>query len=200
MRSIFLILTLFSLLISCQSNKQSAAEIEQLPATIEEKIELFFESQSFEDWKISIEEKENILSFYKERKFKPIWIGNQKLTKQGEEVTKLINHSIYFGLPEKRYQFESDTNRLLENEIKTSILLGRMACDLKKGVFQKDTTILNPIQFVNASELNDKSFLGVQTINDINNLQKHCMNFVELIRFKRKILMFRLKNRILLKR
>jgi len=103
MKAYFLILTLISLLISCQSNKQSAAEIEQLPATIEEKIELFFESQNFDNWAISKEEKENITEFYQNRNFAPKWITEENWNSQGKKVNQIIQNTIFFGLPQKRY-------------------------------------------------------------------------------------------------
>lgn len=156
MRAYFLILTLISLLISCQTNKQSSAEIEQLTATIEEKIELFFESQNFDNWSISQEEKENITEFYQNRNFAPKWITEENWNSQGKKVNQIIQNTIFFGLPQKRYLFESDTISLLENEIKTSVILSRIASDLKNGIFIKDTCILKPIQYLKSDTLSKK--------------------------------------------
>lgn len=143
--SIFILL--LSLCFGCQQKVDRTLE------TIEQ-LELFLDDVHLENIGITGLAKNEIISYYKKRGFKPRWTKGTSLTLEGTRLKKILSNKLHLGLPENRYDFiKGDTNSKIETEIALTAMFGFMARDLKRGVFQKDTILLRPLSFPNSKKL-----------------------------------------------
>jgi L,D-transpeptidase YcbB len=155
MKQLSYIFIFIVLLFACTNEIEPTVEtIEKLELSLSEKIKLFLDEAHLNHLGIDIKSQKTIIDFYEKRNFDPKWINEESLNQEGIILNSLLTNKLQYGLPEKRYDFiKCDTNSKIEREIYLTALLAYMTNDIEKGVFQKDTALLQPLSVIPASKL-----------------------------------------------
>ena len=70
--------------------------------SIQDKIKTLLQDEYLNAFGYSSDEKQWLRDFYAKRKFSPLWVNDSCLTSRGIELQKVIDHSLWFGIPENR--------------------------------------------------------------------------------------------------
>lgn len=177
-----LILIVFKLILTSCSNTKVPPEIEFFEndtIPLKEKIEKVLESDYLSELGFNAEQSQWIQNYYAERKYKPNWINDSMLSKEGLDIKKTLNKSLWFGIPENRVFNSSKKNKIwVEEEIILTAQTATILNDLNNGYINFEEKKYKPQTFVNKEyldstlELNNKitydQILLNQRINDTN--------------------------------
>ena len=184
MKLLVSICILFMLLFACTNEIEPTVEtIEKLELSLSEKIKLFLDKAHLKHIGIDEKSQQILIDFYKNRNFDPKWINEESLNQEGLILNSLLANKLQFGLPEKRYDFiKCDTNSKIEKEIYLTALLAYMTSDIEKGVFQKDTALLQPLSIIPAFKLDSMTQIQVnqkfhETIINAGKKDTNYLNF-----------------------
>lgn len=141
-----------SLLFFSACKNKTGDEIDQLldakKLSIEQKLEKFLENDLLSEYDLSEEQIDWLKDFYSSRKYSPFWHEDSVLNKAGEEMSFLVDHSLYLGIPSNRIDFngKKESNPVIHELLLTArsaILLH----DLKYGLFEDTVKIYKPVRF-----------------------------------------------------
>ena len=146
-RLIYFSLLLF-ILISCKNNSvDPLAEVnKKLP--INEKIKLSLAPDYIDSIGIHDENVTFLNSLYSTRDYKPFWINDSCLTKEGKLLEELIKNTLQFSIPDQRYShFNWEKANFLQKELMITSKLALLSEDLSNGIFEKDTLAIRVSTF-----------------------------------------------------
>jgi murein L,D-transpeptidase YcbB/YkuD len=102
--------------------------------SIQDKIKTMLQDENLDAFGYSEEEKQWLRDFYTKRKFSPLWVNDSCLTKRGIELQKVIDHSLWFGIPENRLEDPKfNTKIFVRDEILLTANASFMVRDLDSG-------------------------------------------------------------------
>lgn len=139
------------LLFSCQSQQNKSLLAENL--SVEEILQTVLSEMYRDSLGIDEEGRALLYSFYEKRNFKPLWANKESLNPTGEELYKLLDRPIQFGLPDKRFDLKRNNEIPIQNEIFIVCGLARSYNDLRYGILDSAMTNLKPISYVSLESL-----------------------------------------------
>ena len=103
MKIIHLFLIIF-LLFSCSENKVEVEKnfLKDKKISVSEKIKRIVTDSHLSALGISEKVSKNLIQYYKERGFKPVFATDSTISKKGLKLQEELNQSIYYGVPNQR--------------------------------------------------------------------------------------------------
>lgn len=151
----FTFLLLGTILAACRSKKPEVYFLDQ-KIKVEKKIERLLVASEMEALGIDAEGQKLLKSFYKQRKYKPLWTNKKKYTDQGKNVYTLLRSPIALGLPAKRYADLKWSDKYhLKNELLISCMLARVPVDLRNGLLDSAKNSFKPIAYADLASLDE---------------------------------------------
>jgi len=94
-------------------------------------------------------------SYYKTRSFKPRWINDSTLTKEGAQLKVIAAKSYEISIPKSRlFQFKPEN--YIQDEIFITLALSRIVSDIENGMVDYELKKQRPKAFISATEFDTK--------------------------------------------
>ncbi|MFK8045614.1 MAG: murein L,D-transpeptidase [Crocinitomicaceae bacterium] len=140
------VVILFSLVfvtfLGCKPTEKSPEEIKQELSTL---LQSKFSGQNFEFQTVDSVVFDRTINFYNSTNFKPIWVNDTSLNRQGSELFLLLSNSERYGLWPSFYNVDVINDlkdvSVLDAEVLLTNALILFTTHLQAGVLEKDTAI-----------------------------------------------------------
>lgn len=109
--------------------------------------------------------------YYQNRNFKPRWINDSTLTKEGIALKKIAQKSYEVSIPKNRL-FHSTTDNYIQDEIFITLSLSRIVSDIEHGMLDYDLKTQKPQYLVPAKDFDKKI-----TFNSTEELRSQFLKF-----------------------
>ena len=96
-----------------------------------------------------------LIDYYKTRSYKPRWINDSTLTKEGAQLKGIISKSYEISIPKNRI-YNLKTENYIQDEIYITLALSRIVSDIETGMIDYELKKLRPKSFVPAKEFDSK--------------------------------------------
>lgn len=168
-RLIYLIIIILALY-ACKNNTIDPLSVDNKNLPISEKIKLAINQEYVDSVGIHSENISFLTQLYSTKNFKPLWINDSCLTKQGKIILKILENPLKFGIPSNRYNlFKWENSNFIQKELLITNSLAYLSEDLIKGILQKDSLIVRNLSFPDISTFD--SLINFKTSNK-NNIEK----------------------------
>ena len=157
MKIIHLFLIIF-LLFSCSENKVEVEKnfLKDKKISVSEKIKRIVTASHLSALGISEKVSKNLIQYYKERGFKPVFATDSTISKKGLKLQEELNQSIYYGVPNQRVKTIKENLHPLEKEVLMLANLSIIIKDLNVGFFDFNTKKLKEISPISHQEMRSK--------------------------------------------
>jgi len=154
MKIIHLFLIIF-LLTACSENQVEVEKnfLKDKQLSAKEKMQRIITDSYLSSLGISENVSSNIIKFYTQRGFKPVFANDSTISKKGLKLQEEINQSLYYGIPNQRIKSIKESLHPLEKE---ALMLANFAVivnDLNAGFFDFTTKKIKEISAISHQEM-----------------------------------------------
>lgn len=145
------IICLSLLLIGCKSEDKKIFKPKELSA--KEIVQALLAEENRAILGLDEEGRQLLYSYYETRDFKPIWASKKTIGEIGDTLFKLLKNPIYFGISDKRFDFNWSDSIPIQNELAIVCGLARSYHDLRFGMLDSTKTELKKPEYVKLESL-----------------------------------------------
>jgi len=171
-RSLFSCLVFAVLFASCSDGYHPVAidffENDSIP--LREKLQKVLEPEHLKEMGFNEDQSNWLISYYENHDYKPHWVNDSMIAKDGLLMRHLLKRSLWFGIPENRTKLVSTKKRTLwvEEEVLLTARFSSMIADLNHGFMDFEHQQYRPRSFEAIEKID--SIFGMRDTLDLDKI------------------------------
>lgn len=166
--ALFILLSLTTIFISCESETPDTDVIYDRKTPIEERLKIALERGFLNEMGFDEKFNEVVLDFYSKRNFKPLWCNDTLMTSKGKFMKSTLKKPFAVGIPPTRLQRNKLTKHqwtMVVQELELTAQMAQLGQDLKIGIMDTSVNKMRPYTPCSVEVL-EKQLSNIESVTD----------------------------------